>query len=357
MFPDAVAEVVYQPKGIVGILSPWNFPYQLVLAPLAGILAAGNRAMIKPSEVTPASAALMAELIAGAFDETEISVVQGGPTTGTAFTSLAFDPLIFTGGTAIAHHVMRAAAENLTPLTLELGGKSPVLISRSADLADAARRVMTVKTLNAGQICLAPDYVYVPEESVDAFAEHAVAAIGAMYPTLKENPDYTSIVNARHHARIVSLIDDASAKGARVIEINPAGEDFSRQSARRIPPTLILDPTENMRVLQEEIFGPVLPVVPYHDITDVIDRINARPRPLALYYFSQDQEEEARVLANTTSGGVTVNDCMSHVTAEGLPFGGVGHSGMGAYHGKFGFLTFSYPRAVYHRARWWKRNT
>jgi coniferyl-aldehyde dehydrogenase len=341
LFPDAVAEVVYQPKGIVGILSPWNFPYQLALAPLAGILAAGNRAMIKPSEVTPASAALMAELIAGSFDETEIAVVQGGPATGTAFTSLAFDHLIFTGGTAIAHHVMRAAAENLTPLTLELGGKSPVVIGRSADLADAARRVMTVKTLNAGQICLAPDYVYVPEESVEAFAEHAVAAVGAMYPALK----------ARHHARVVGLIDDASAKGARVIEINPAGENFSQQSAHRMPPTLILDPTEEMRVLQEEIFGPVLPVVPYRDIADVIDRINAKPRPLALYYFSQDQEEEARVLNNTTSGGVTVNDCMSHVTAEGLPFGGVGHSGMGAYHGKFGFLTFSHPRAVYHQSK------
>ncbi|MGO8425553.1 coniferyl aldehyde dehydrogenase [Rhizobium ruizarguesonis] len=323
LFPDAVAEVVYQPKGVVGILSPWNFPYQLALAPLAGILAAGNRAMIKPSEVTPASAALMAELIAGAFDETEIAVVQGGPATGTAFTSLAFDHLIFTGGTAIAHHVMRAAAENLTPLTLELGGKSPVVVGRSADLADAARRVMTVKTLNAGQICLAPDHVYVPEESVEAFAGHAVAAVGAMYPALKENPDYTSIVNARHLARIQGLM----------------------------PPALILDPTEDMRVLQEEIFGPVLPVLPYRDIADVIDRINAKPRPLALYYFSQDQQEERRVLDNTTSGGVTVNDCMSHVTAEGLPFGGVGHSGMGAYHGKFGFLAFSHPRAVYHQSR------
>ncbi|MGR9193604.1 coniferyl aldehyde dehydrogenase [Rhizobium leguminosarum] len=351
LFPDAVAEVVYQPKGVVGILSPWNFPYQLALAPLAGILAAGNRAMIKPSEVTPASSALMAELTAGSFDETEISVVQGGPATGTAFTSLAFDHLIFTGGTAIAHHVMRAAAENLTPLTLELGGKSPVIVGRAADLADAARRVMTVKTLNAGQICLAPDYVYVPEESVEAFAGHAVAAVGAMYPTLKENPDYTSIVNARHLDRVQGLIDDARAKGARVVEINPAAENFSQQSAHRVPPTLILDPTEDMRVLQEEIFGPVLPVLPYRDIADVIDRINARPRPLALYYFSQDQQEERRVLDNTTSGGVTVNDCMSHVTAEGLPFGGVGHSGMGAYHGKFGFLAFSHPRAVYHQSR------
>jgi coniferyl-aldehyde dehydrogenase len=347
----AKAEVRFQPKGVVGIIAPWNFPVNLTFAPLAGVIAAGNRAMIKPSEFTPETSALLARLIDLFFDEEEIAVIVGGPDIGGAFAGLAFDHLVFTGGTAIGRHVMRAAAENLTPVTLELGGKSPVIVGRSADIAKTAARVMAGKTMNAGQICLAPDYAIVPDEQRDAFAAAAEAATAKMFPTVKDNPDYTSIINQRHYERVRDLIEDAQAKGARVVEINPAGEDFTQQEHRRIPPTLVLNPTDKMKVMQEEIFGPVLPVMTYTDVGEAIMRVNAGPRPLGLYYFGEDSAEADRVLTQTTSGGVTVNDVVFHVSMEDLPFGGIGPSGMGAYHGRDGFTEFSHRKSVYRQIR------
>ena len=343
----AKAEIRFQPKGVVGVISPWNFPVNLTFTPLAGILAAGNRAMIKPSEYTPATSELMATMFGGAFSEEEIAVVTGGPDVGGIFAGLAFDHLIFTGATGVARHVMKAAAENLVPLTLELGGKSPVIIGRSADLAVAAARIMNGKTLNAGQICLAPDYVLTPKESLETFVGEAQGAVRRMFPTLKDNPDYTAIVAQRHYDRIMGYVDDAKAKGARVVEIKPDGEDFTQQEHRKVPPTLIIDPTDEMKVMQEEIFGPVLPVKTYADVGEAIAYVNAHDRPLGLYYFGDDAAERDRVLSGTTSGGATVNDVIFHVAQEDLPFGGVGPSGMGSYHGHDGFLEFSHKKAIY----------
>jgi coniferyl-aldehyde dehydrogenase len=347
----AKAQVRFQPKGTVGVISPWNFPVNLTFAPLAGILAAGNRAMIKPSEFTPATSDLMAKLFAEAFDEEEIAVFTGGPEIGQAFAGLAFDHLIFTGATSIGRHVMRAAAENLVPVTLELGGKSPVIIGRSADYATAAARVMAGKTLNAGQICLAPDYVLAPDDKVGEFVSQAKAAVTAMFPTIKDNPDYTAVIAERHYERIKGYVDDARAKGAEIVEINPAGEDFSQQEHRKIPPTLILNATDDMKVMQEEIFGPVLPVMTYRQLDEAIGYVNAHERPLGLYYFGADAAEEARVLDRTTSGGVTVNDVIFHVAQEELPFGGVGPSGMGGYHGHDGFREFSHRKSIYRQLK------
>ncbi len=343
----AKAEVRYQPKGVVGVISPWNFPVNLTFAPLAGILAAGNRVMIKPSEYTPVTSALMASMFGGAFSEEEIAVITGGPEVGQAFAGLAFDHLIFTGATGIARHVMKAAAENLTPLTLELGGKSPVIIGKSADLPTAAARIMNGKTLNAGQICLAPDYVLTPKESLETFVAEASGAVRRMFPTLKDNPDYTAIIAQRHYDRIMGYIDDARAKGARVVELKPEGEDLAQQEHRKIAPTLIIDPTDDMKVMQEEIFGPVLPVKTYNGVDEAIAYVNAHDRPLGLYYFGDDAAEREKVLSATTSGGVTVNDVIFHIAQEELPFGGVGPSGMGSYHGHDGFREFSHRKSIY----------
>lgn len=343
----AKAELRYQPKGTVGVISPWNFPVNLTFGPLAQILAAGNRAMIKPSELTPATSELMKTMFEKAFPEAEIAVFTGGPEVGQAFARLAFDHLIFTGGTAIGRRVMMAAAENLVPVTLELGGKSPVVIGASADLETAAARIMTGKTLNAGQICLAPDYLLVPEAQRDTLVTGLKKAATAMFAKVRDNPDYTAIVSPRHFDRLKALVEDARAKGATVVEINPAGEDFAAQNGRKVPPTLILDPTEDMLVMQEEIFGPVLPVKTYGTVQDAVAYINAKDRPLGLYYFGNDPVEQEYVLSNTISGGVTVNDVIFHVAMEDLPFGGVGPAGMGAYHGFDGFKEFSHARGIY----------
>ncbi|UTP40855.1 coniferyl aldehyde dehydrogenase [Phenylobacterium sp. LH3H17] len=343
----AKAEVRYQPKGVVGVISPWNFPVNLTFAPLAGILAAGNRAMIKPSEFTPATSDLMKTMFASAFSEEEIAVVVGGPEVGQAFAGLAFDHMIFTGATNIARHVMRAAAENLVPLTLELGGKSPVILGKSADIATASTRIMNGKTLNAGQICLAPDYVLTPRDSLEPFIAGAQAAVARMFPTIRDNPDYTAIVAQRHYDRIMGYVKDARAKGARIVELKPEGEDLSQQEHRKIAPTLIIDPTDDMTVMQEEIFGPLLPVKTYAGIDEAIAYVNKGERPLGLYYFGSDDAEREKVLAATTAGGVTVNDVIFHVAQENLPFGGVGPSGMGSYHGQDGFKEFSHKKAIY----------
>ncbi|WOR16086.1 coniferyl aldehyde dehydrogenase [Hyphomonas sp. FCG-A18] len=342
------AYIQYQPKGVVGIISPWNFPVNLTFAPLANVFAAGNRAMIKPSEFTEKTSELMKDLFSQYYTEEEVAVVTGGPDIGAAFSGLPFDHMIFTGATSIAHHVMRAAADNLVPLTLELGGKSPVILGKSADLDKAAARIMAGKTLNAGQICLAPDYAFVPEEKTHDFVGAATAAVGKMFPDgLKDNNDYTSVVNQRHFDRLNSYLDDALEKGAEVIEINPAGENFSQQPHHKMAPHIVVNPTDDMKVMQDEIFGPILPIKSYTNTSDAVGYINDHARPLGLYYFGDDASEREMVLNNTTSGGVTVNDVIFHVAQEDLPFGGVGPSGMGAYHGKDGFYEFSHKKAVY----------
>lgn len=347
----ARAAVHYQPKGVIGVISPWNFPVNLTFTPLAGIFAAGNRAMIKPSEFTEHTSQLLAELFPQYYSDEEVAVVTGGPEVGAEFTRLPFDHLVFTGATSIAHHVMRAAAENLVPVTLELGGKSPTIIGKSADIEKAALRIMSGKTLNAGQICLAPDYVFVPEGKIAEFVAAAQLAVETMFPSgLKDNEDYTSIVNQRHFDRLQSYVEDARSKGGELIEINPGAEDFSRQSHHKMAPYIITNPTEEMKVMRDEIFGPILPIKSYKNATDVVSYINSHPRPLGLYYFGTDAGERDYVLKNTTSGGVTVNDVFFHVAQEDLPFGGVGMSGMGAYHGRDGFDEFSHKKAVYTQA-------
>ncbi len=342
------ARVDYQPKGVVGLIAPWNFPVGLVFSPLAGVLAAGNRVMIKPSEFTERTSALLQDIFAETFDPEEATVVTGGPETGAAFTKLPFDHIIFTGAGSIAKHTMRAAAENLVPLTLELGGKSPVILGASADFAKAAARILAGKTLNAGQICLAPDYVMSPEDKIDDFVGASRAAVAAMYPDgLKDNDDYTSIINQRHYDRLQGYLDDARSKGAELVELNPKSEDFSQQPHRKMAPTIVLNPSADMDVMKDEIFGPILPVKPYRSIDDAVDYVNQNDRPLGLYYFGSDRAEEEKVISSTTSGGVTVNDVIFHNAQEDLPFGGIGPSGMGAYHGRDGFLEFSHKKAVY----------
>ncbi len=347
----AKAYVEYQPKGVVGVISPWNFPVNLTFTPLAGIFAAGNRAMIKPSEFTPRTSELMERMFRSAFDETEVAVFTGGPEVGAAFSKLAFDHLLFTGATSIAYHVMRAAAENLVPTTLELGGKSPVIVGKSADMALTAKRVMMGKTLNAGQICLAPDYVFVPKDKAREFVSAAEGAISTMFPTLKDNPDYTSVINQRHYDRLMGYLDDAASKGAEIVVLNPAKEDFRQQPYHKIPPTLVLNPTDDMKIMKDEIFGPLLPIKTYDTVEEAIGYVNGHPRPLGLYYFGADSAEQSHVVNRTTSGGVSINDVVMHVSMEDLPFGGIGPSGMGAYHGIDGFRTFSHAKAVFQQAK------
>lgn len=344
--------IEYQPLGVVGVISPWNFPANLTFGPLAEIIAAGNRAMIKPSEFTPAVSEVMADIVREAWDENEVAIFTGGPEVGAAFSALPFDHLLFTGATGVARHIMAAAAKNLVPVTLELGGKSPVLVSRSADIKQAVNRIMTGKTMNAGQICLAPDYLMVPEEKVDEVVNEIKAAVAEMFPTLLSNPEYTSVINQRHYQRLQDNLADAREKGATVIECNPAEEDFSRQEGtHKIPPTIVLNPGDGMRVLEEEIFGPLLPVMTYSNFGETIDYVNAHPRPLAAYYFGHDAGEEREVLERTTSGGVCINDVIMHIMQEDLPFGGVGPAGMGAYHGYDGFKTFSHAKSIYKQSK------
>lgn len=347
----ARAWVEYQPKGVIGIIAPWNFPVNLVMGPLSGAFAAGNRAMVKTSEFTPRVAALFEAVAPRYFAIEELAFVSGGADVGKAFAELPFDHLLFTGATAIGKHILHAAADNLTPVTLELGGKSPVIVGQSADIAQATERVTLGKMLNAGQICLAPDYMLVSAEQEAAVVDGLRAAASAMYPNLLANPDYTAIVNDRHFERLTALLDDARAKGATVQAVNPAGEDFSASNGRKMPLHIITNVTDSMDVMQQEIFGPVLPIRRYSGIDDAIAQVNARDRPLGLYYFGRDEAERRRVLDRTISGGVTLDDVVFHVSMEDLPFGGVGPSGMGSYHGIDGFRTFSHAKAVYKQAR------
>ena len=343
----AKAEVRYEPKGVVGILSPWNFPVNLSFGPLMQIFAAGNRAMIKPSEFTEKTSLLTKELVEEYFTPDECAVFTGGPEVAAAFSELPFDHLIFTGSTATGRKVMESVAKNLVPVTLELGGKSPVFLGESADFAKAGERVALGKMLNAGQICLAPDYLYVPESKQDEAIHGVWQGTANMYPTLLDNEDYASVVTDRHFDRLQELVADARDKGAEVIEVNPGNEDFSNTNARKMPLTILKNVNDDMRAMQEEIFGPVLPVKTYRHIDEAIDYVNDHDRPLGLYFFGQDSDEREKVLSRTISGGVTVNDVIFHVSMEDLPFGGVGPSGMGSYHGVEGFREFSHARSIY----------
>jgi coniferyl-aldehyde dehydrogenase len=344
------ARIERQPIGVAGIISPWNYPVQLALAPALGALAAGNRALLKPSDVTPATSELLRELVAARFDEDEFAVVLGDAKVGEAFTRLPFDRLFFTGSTAVGRRVALAAAENLTPVTLELGGKSPALFAPDADLALAAPRLMSGKLLNAGQTCIAPDYALVPADRLDAFVAAVTKAALALYPTFSKNPDYTAIVNERHFRRLTALLDDARAKGATVIPLNRSDAKPNSRT-RKLPPALILGVDDSMAVMREEIFGPLLPIETYESIDDAVARISARPHPLAFYYFGREGKRSAKVLKETLAGGVTVNDTLWHFAHKNLPFGGVGASGAGAYHGEASFLTFTHRKPVFVQPR------
>ena len=349
IFKPASAKIVYQPLGVVGIVSPWNFPVSLALTPLATALAAGNRVMLKPSEMTPKTTDLIASMFAETFDEEQIAVAIGDAKIGSAFSSLPFDHIFFTGSIPVGRAIMRAASENLVPVTLELGGKSPIIVDRGYSLRTAARRIAFGKCANGGQICTSPDYLLLPKGEIDKFVTSFRQEVDSLYPNLAGNPDYTWILNDHHFARLSRLVEDAKAKGARVIEIGtrqPGGAQ-----SRMFQPTVLLDVTDDMKVMQEEIFGPILPVVTCDGLDEAIAYVNARPRPLTLYFFGTDSESQRLVLERTTSGGVLINDTILQYAQDDLPFGGVGPSGMGTYHGVEGFKTMSHGKAVFKQAR------
>ncbi|HEY0096507.1 MAG TPA: coniferyl aldehyde dehydrogenase, partial [Archangium sp.] len=339
----------YQPLGVVGVIGAWNYQLLLTLGPLVDALAAGNHVMLKPSEITPRSAEVISRIIAEAFPPEYVTCVTGGPEVASDFSALPFDLLFFTGSTRVGELVMKAAAANLTPVTLELGGKSPAIVHDSYPVARAAERIMMGKLFNAGQTCVAPDYVLLPAGREAAFEDEARRVVAALYPRLADNPDYTRIVSPRHFARVRGLVEDAREKGARVV---PLGAETGTPDDRMIPPTLVFAPGDEMEVMREEIFGPVLPVVTYRTLDEAIAYVNARPKPLALYYFDESARRVDEVLARTLSGGVTINDCVFHLAQHNLPFGGVGPSGMGHYHGFDGFVTFSKKRGVMVQRRW-----
>jgi coniferyl-aldehyde dehydrogenase len=343
LFQPASAHVRFEPLGVIGIISPWNYPLQLAFSPLVDALVAGNRAMVKPSELTPAFSELLGRAIAGRFDEAEVAVVTGGAEVGEAFAGLPFDHLLFTGSTAIGRKVYQAAAANLVPVTLELGGKSPAVICPDYDLARAARSIAFGKFVNAGQTCIAPDYVLVPEGKERAFADAVMAQVRKSYPAVAGNDDYSGLIAERHRRRLADAIEAARAAGATVL----SHEDDGTRERGKIGPTLILGAPEGSLFLTEEIFGPVLPILPYRDLGEAVAFIAARDRPLALYCFTHRSRHREQVLGGAISGGVTLNGTLLHVAQEGLPFGGVGASGIGAYHGREGFKRFSHARAVH----------
>ena len=342
-FKPAVNRVEYTPKGVVGVVAPWNYPVYLTLGPLVDILAAGNRCMIKPSELTPATSSLLAKMLGDIFPPEQVAVVQGDVTVGRAFCALPFDHLLYTGSTNVGRDVMRSAAENLVPVTLELGGKSPVILAEDYDIGKAAKSIAVGKFFNAGQTCVSPDYALVARDGAEKFAHGVLAAAEAMYPKLTGNPDYTAIISDRHHARLSELVAEAEAAGATVLRHRetPSG------NVRHFPPTVVLDPPLDGRLMRDEIFGPILPVVRTESLEAALDFVNERPRPLALYAYTSNAATERKILDRTISGGVTVNSTMLHVGQEDMPFGGIGPSGVGAYHGHEGFLEFSHARGIH----------
>jgi coniferyl-aldehyde dehydrogenase len=349
-FLPARSRVVYQPVGVVGIASPWNYPLLLTLSPLVCALSAGNHVMLKPSEFAPRTAELVKEMLSEIFATDYVAVVPGDADVSAEFTSLPFDHLIFTGSTQVGKKVMRAASENLTPVTLELGGKSPTLLQQDFPLDVALPRILTGKLYNAGQTCIAPDYVLVQESARERFIEEAAQVIAGLYPGLVDNPDYTRVINARQYERLKGLLNDAQAKGARILQVNPRGEECNALN-RVFPPTLVSGVTDEMTLMQEEIFGPILPIVTYKTMEEALRYINERPRPLALYYFDLDRRRVDEVLRRTISGGVTINDVILHIAQNNLPFGGIGPSGMGQYHGFDGFETFSKKKGILLQSR------
>lgn len=350
LFLPARAQVRIQPLGVVGVISPWNYPVNLALIPLISAIAAGNHVYLKPSEHAPRTSAFLASLLAEVFPADRVAVALGDADVAAAFAALPFDHLFFTGSTAVGRRVMAAAAPNLTPVTLELGGKSPAIIAPGYPLSTAAQRIATGKWLNAGQTCIAPDYVLLPHDARDAFVNALREEIAARYPQLDANPDYTRIINEGQYRRLRALLDEAAERGAKIVplrEIDPA----RAEAERLIAPTLVLDPPADSRVMREEIFGPILPLVGCDSVDAAIDFINARERPLALYHFDLDRGRTERVLDRTIAGGVCVNDTILHIAQSSLPFGGVGPSGMGAYHGHEGFLALSKRKPVFYQSR------
>jgi coniferyl-aldehyde dehydrogenase len=349
----ASAYIQRQPLGVVGVISPWNYPVQLAFGPAATALAAGNRVMLKPSELTPRTSALMAELVHGSFAADEFCVLEGDASVAAQFAGLPFDHLFFTGSTAVGRKVAAEAARNLTPTTLELGGKSPCIVDASCDLADAALKIAHGKLLNAGQTCIAPDYLLLPRGREAAFEKAFAAAVARLFPKIAGNPDYASIQNDRFFARMQDLLAEAQAQGATVKVIDPQGVSAASADpvTRQMAPVLVFNTASGMRVMEQEIFGPILPVIPYDNLDEAINLINARPRPLALYWFGTDTAARDKVLNNTVSGGVSVNDTLMHIAHENLPFGGVGESGWGAYHGHTGYLRFTHEKGVLSQSR------
>lgn len=345
LFQPASGYVMYQPLGVVGIVVPWNYPLFLAIGPLCQALAAGNRVMLKMSEYTPAFSALFQQLIQDNFSPDLITVVTGDAKVAQHFSQLPFNHLLFTGATEIGKQVMRAAAHHLSPVTLELGGKSPALLLSDANLRESARRIAFGKAMNAGQTCVAPDYVLLPQALEDAFIKEYAAAIQAFFPKLSDNPDYTAIINERQLERLKTYLMDAEAKNAKIQAITEPS------SGRRLAHYVICNVNDDMQIMQNEIFGPLLPIVTYQHLDEAIAYINARPRPLALYHFGYNVREQQKVLLQTHSGGVCLNETLMHVGQEDLPFGGVGHSGMGSYHGHEGFKTFSHAKSVFDRPK------
>ncbi len=348
-FLPARANVVPRPLGVVGIIVPWNYPLFLAISPLVAALVAGNRAMVKTSEFTPAFSELFRRLIAGAFRSNEVAVITGGADVAAQFSALPFDHLLFTGSTVVGRKVMGAASQNLTPVTLELGGKSPVVIAPDYPIDQAVQRVLAGKLLNAGQTCIAPDYALVPRAQVAAFVEAAKRQAQAMYPAGLEDADYCSIVNVRQYQRLAGYVEQASSAGATIVPLFSGAE--CNDGKHRMAPAIVINPPAELDVMREEIFGPLLPVLPYDDVKDAMVFINAQPRPLALYWFDNDAKRAESALKNTHAGGVCFNETLLHVAQEDLPFGGVGPSGMGHYHGRWGFDTFSKLTPVFRQSR------
>jgi acyl-CoA reductase-like NAD-dependent aldehyde dehydrogenase len=346
-FRPGRARVVKQPLGVVGLIVPWNYPLYLAVGPLVSALAAGNRVMVKMSEFTPRLGELFAQVIASYFARDHVAVVNGAVEVAQAFAAKPFDHLLFTGSTSVGRQVMRAAAQHLTPVTLELGGKSPAIIAPDFPIDVAARRILWGKCLSAGQTCIAPDYVLLPAAEVQRFIDSARDEVRQFYPQGATSPDYSAIINVRHYGRLLAYLEDARAKGAQVVAL----ADGESPSTRKLPPTIVAGVSDDMRVMQEEIFGPLLPLVPYRHLDEALGYVAEHPHPLAMYYFDDDRARIARVLRDSMAGGVTVNDTMLHIAQDELPFGGVGASGMGQYHGEDGFRTFSKRKGVFLQSR------
>lgn len=341
----AKSRVIYQPKGVIGIMGAWNYPVLLVLSPLVGVIAAGNSAIIKPPDITPKTGEVIKKMIASTFDESYITVVTGDVQVASNFSKLPFDHILYTGSTAVGKLVMKAAAENLTPVTLELGGKSPTIINPNYPISKAVDRIMMGKFMNSGQTCIAPDYIMVHESKLDELVATFKTKVAKRYPTIIDNNDISWIVNDRHFVRISNLIKDAESRGAEVVSIKPENETV-QEGIRIIPPTLLLNVDPDSDIMQEEIFGPVLPIITFREIDEAIRFVNERPRPLALYYFDTNKKKAEEVVQRTISGGACINETMLHFANEKMAFGGIGPSGLGGYHGQAGFLEFSHKKSV-----------